>query len=148
MNFVVTDSLLGEVIYDSVTNFSMRTPKNLTKENLSSDEEKKLMDAGFKALYTSSKNGENFIVFDLNKLSDSIFKKYYTQLESNLKNNSQFKKVSIDSFYSSDFFIKQFFSLSDKTVNLKLLLNNFKKGHYEIDFSVPLVTYNNEGRTI
>ena len=148
MKFVVTDSLLGDVVQDSIRNFSIRVPKGIEKTILSSLDEEKLSSAGFKPLYISSKNGTNFMVIDLNKLSDSIFIRYHHQLETTLINNKQFKKVSIDSFYSNDFLFKQFLSLSDSTVYLKLLLSNYKKGHYEIDFSMPINSYNQHSRTI
>ena len=148
MKFVVTDSLLGNFVHDSIRNFSIRVPKGIEKTILSSEDEDKLTTAGFKALYFSSKNGTNFMVIDLNKLSDSIFIKYHHQLETTLINNKQLKKVSIDSFYSNEYLFKQFMSLTDSTVYLKLLLSNYKKGHYEIDFSMPINLYNQQSRTI
>ena len=150
MTFNVTDSLLGESFHDTISKFSFRVPKLYTKNILSDEESDKISKVGLKLVYSSSykKEGCDFAVIDLNKLNDSLFALYRNALKTSFANNKTLKKVGIDSFYSNKILFTQYFAMSDSSINLKLLTSNYLKGHYEIDFHVPINIYNAQARTI
>lgn len=150
MNFNVADSLLGDVISDTTKRFFMKTPKWFDKTLIAKEQQTEIKKAGLKLVYSSqSKNtGSAFVVLDLNKLNDSLFNQYNSYLKKSLEQNKQYKKFGIDTFYSNNILFIQYFSLSDSSVNLKLLTTNYLKGHYEIDFSIPSYAYNSQSKMV
>lgn len=147
MAFKVEDSLLGLKYSDSINGFYMRMPKKYSIFELSDEQKNELIKLNIKSVYQArlKSNGSIFIVLNLNSLNDSLFVDYTNKLQLLTKST---KSNSIDSFYSNNLFIKQYIVKSDTAVQLKVIITNRFKGHYETDFYIPLSSYNLQSSTI
>lgn len=148
MIFKVNDSLLGMKYYDTANGFSINVPKTFEKFELSDNQKEELKKLNIKSVYQghSPKNGSIFIITDLTTLSAALFSDYTQKLELLIKATTS--THSIDSFYSNNIFIKQYLVKSDSTVQLKVIITNKLKGHYQADFYIPLSVYNKQSNII